>query len=300
MNRTLAVVLGALGAGAVAVIAVATGLFSTTDVTEFTAEQQQLIAEHVYGGLPGTANLRVRNGYVLSYNPETRAPNWVAYHIVSDYRNTPERTGKWATFRQDPDIDNEAKDAEYVGLQASRGHVRGHLAPYGVMGGDRDGDGQYAADDDGLTVYQGNYMSNIAPQHHAAFNGSGGLWYKLERWVQDQLVTAQGREVWVFGGCIFGYGAPEKVGPDSDIWVPPMFYKVVITEQQGSQTPLVLAFLFSHQRSKHGDIQDFLVSVDVLEALTGLDFLSDLADGTETELEDKDTWEVWEAHFGSN
>ena len=62
---------------------------------------------------------------------------------------------------------------DYKGLFTSRGYARGHLAPYGVMGGDRDGDGQLAKEgdpDDEVTIFQGNLMSNIPPQHHYGFN----------------------------------------------------------------------------------------------------------------------------------
>ena len=150
--------------------------------------------------MPGTENIYIRKGYILSYNPETRTPDWVAYHIKPDYRKTPKREGRFSSFRNDPDIDNEAKNSEYTGLFSSEGYARGHLAPYGVMGGDRDGDGKYARDgdeDDKETIFQANYMSNIAPQQHKSFNGSPGLWWTLERWIQDVLITEQGKEVWV-------------------------------------------------------------------------------------------------------
>jgi len=176
------------------------------------------------------------------------------------------------------------------------------------MGGDRDGDGSYAeyhADDssnigdpdDALTIFQANYMSNIAPQHQSGFNGSPGLWYDLERWVQDKLVQAQQREVWVFSGCIFGKGMHEKVGPNADIWVPPMFYSIVVTEGGVDGLPIVLAYLFPHQRIRHGTLDSFLVSVDVIEALTGLDFFSDLDDPSEKWLEDQDTWNFAQEYF---
>jgi endonuclease G, mitochondrial len=53
--------------------------------------------------------------------------------------------------------------------------------------------------------------------------------------------------------------------------------------------PILLAFLFPHQWMRHGEIENFLVSVDVVEALTGLDFFS----GLEGWLEDLDTFENW-------
>jgi endonuclease G len=282
--------------------------------SSFSDEQKELIEEHVYGGLPSNENIYVRNAYVLCYNPKTRTPNWVAYHVTADYRNTPRRTGRFSRFRTDPNIDSGVNTSEYVGLLKSRGYARGHLAPYGIMGGSRDDDDDYAEynpddssdvgdEDDALTVYQGNYMSNIAPQHHTGFNGSGGLWFELERWIQDDMVQEGGEEVWVFAGCIFGKGEHEKVGTKENIWVPPMFYKIVIMEGGDSDLPIVLAYLFPHQRVRHGDIDSFLVSVDVIEALAGVDFFKDLDDDENIDtkdvewLEDEDTWNFAKEYF---
>lgn len=47
---------------------------------------------------------------------------------------------------------------------------------------------------DVLAIFEGNYMSNIAPQLHNGLNDSGGVWIKAERWVQDCIVKT-GHEV---------------------------------------------------------------------------------------------------------
>lgn len=104
-------------------IAVSWNASAGSSAPSFTDAQKQLIAEHAYKGLPSTENIHVRNAYVLSYNPTTRTPNWVAYHVRKDYRNTPSRKGWAKSFRVDPDIANEAKDAEYNGLHTKRGYA---------------------------------------------------------------------------------------------------------------------------------------------------------------------------------
>lgn len=272
-------------------------------------EHRAAIDEHVYAGLPATQHVYIRRGYILGYNLNTRTPAWVAYSIVPEYRNTPRRDGPFERLRDDPDISNEPDYNEYRGLFDARGYARGHLAPYAAMGGDRDGDGrraEYHKDDpenigdadDARTVFEANYMSNIVPQHHTGFNGGGrfagehrpGLWYELERWIQDELVTREKRRVWIVAGCIFGPGEHERVGPNRDIAVPPMFYKIVVYEEPGEPIPVVLAYLFPHQRVRHGDLEAFLVSVDIIEALSGLDFFHELDDLTEFRLEDTDSW----------
>lgn len=270
---------------------------------DFSPAEHALVDEHVFGGLPSNDNVHVRRGYVLGYLPEARIPRWVAYHVTPDYRRVPPRNGRYRTFRVDPDIPSAARDADYVGLEGSRGLVRGHLAPYAVMGGDRDHDGGVSpqdADEDS-TIFQANYMSNIAPQHQTGFNGSGGLWNELERKVQDEWVEGDAQNLWVFAGSVVGPGQHELVGPANDIVVPPMFWKIVIRapETEG-ELPTVLAFLFPHQRVAHGDIEDFLVSVDIVEALTGLDFFTDLDPAEQHTLEDLDTSQNWAAFEGGH
>lgn len=262
-------------------------------------EQKTLLDEHVMGGLPGIGFTLIRQGYVASYDAERRVPTWVAYHVTPAYLDTPKRESRFSRFRTDPDLDNPVVRSDYT----HSGYARGHLAPFAVMGGDRDAD-SLRADldnditdlDDEKTVFEANYMSNMTPQHQAAFNGAGGIWFKLERWIQDTLVKEDSMDVWVFAGSIFGPGETEHIGPDSSIAVPPLFFKMVITKDE-EDDPRVLAFLLPHHRVRHGDIEDYLVSVDIIEALTGLDFFNALADDQETALERIDTFETWETHF---
>ncbi|HHS13450.1 MAG TPA: DNA/RNA non-specific endonuclease [bacterium] len=263
------------------------------DLSALSEHQRALLNEHVYGGLPDSSHIYIRNAYVSSYNPEYRVPAWVAYRVVPDYLKTPPRSGKFSRFREAPDLMYPVIDNDYRGLLDSLGYARGHMVPYGVSGGDRNQDGLYADEDDHdqLSIFEVNYLSNIAPQNHSEFNGFGGLWYNLERFIQDSLVRGRGMELWIFAGCLFGPGEVEKVGRQKDIGVPAMFYKIVIHESDG--VPRVLAFLFPHQRTAHGEIQNFLVSIDVIEQLTGLDFFHEWEDGFEREFERQDTWRFW-------
>ena len=108
----------------------------------------------------------------------------------------------------------------------------------------------------------------------------------------------QQKKVWVFAGCIFGPGEHQKVGPGKDIWVPARFYKIVVIEKPNSDVPQVLAFLFPHQYSAHGRIEDFLVSVDIIEAMSRENFFREFDDTDEKSLEAKDTWGTWKRFGG--
>jgi len=263
---------------------------------------------HVYCGQPSHDALLLRQGYVLAYDHERLVPKWVAYRVEPEYRNTPIRQGVFARYRTDPDFVDPVVDTDYDGLfDANVGNfARGHLAPYAVMGGDRDGDGQYASLDetendpeDAQTLFEANYMSNMAPQHHYQFNGPGGLWFKVERWIQDDLVKTGGRSAWVFAGTLFGSGPAEWEVSAKGIAVPPVFWKIVIEETFTPEEPRVLAFLLPHQRVSHGDLTDYLVSVDIIEQLTGLNFFSDLSEAQQEQIERTDTCANWNAYFNT-
>lgn len=284
----------------------------------YSTYNQQLIDEHIYGGMPGYDNIYIRQAYIMSYNHDNRIPNWVAYHVQPGYTNTVPRYGIFSSYRVDKNIPNPVTDAEYQGLfDDGEGYVRGHLAPFNISGGDRDGDGllgvadtngdgkvdrfdmtglelwEYVEDADELSrVYEINYLSNMTPQDSDGFNGGSGIWRDLERFVQRKLVDEQEKELWIYAGTVLGKGEMKKVGPNKDITVPPMFFKIVIRKDENDK-PKVLAFLLPHHRVAHGDIQDFLVSVDIIEAMTGLDFFRDLEDSEEAELESMDTWQNW-------
>jgi len=270
------------------------GLLGQMSFSDLDQESKALYLEHVYGGQPDDDSVLVRNAYVANYDSELRIPNWCAYHITKDYLNTPTRTNRFKKFREDPDVADPVSDDDYDGLFDSLGYARGHLAPYKILGGDRDDDGRYAAldgdsdVDDDLTVFQGNYMSNIAPQLHNGFNGSGGLWFKTERWVQDKVVS-ESVDVWEFsGGLVIDDRFIETVGPNNDIAVPDLYYKVVIKEDSNGQ-PEVLVFLFPHSDNKDDieerDIFQFLVSVDYLEAISGLDFFNSFSKEEQSKIE---------------
>ena len=58
----------------------------------------------------------------------------------------------------------------------------------------------------------------------------------------------------------------------------------------GPDDRIFLAFLFPHQRVSHGEVEGFLVSIDVIEAMVGVDFIADLEDSAENAVQDADTF----------
>lgn len=253
----------------------------------------ELISEHIYGGAPTSDPVLVRRGYVTSYDSVHRVPRWTAWHVVPDYLDTPSRRSRWKRFRVDPDTPDAVTNGDYTNIPKADVdgkedfYARGHLAPYFVSGGDRDGDGVDAEIeedlkvediDDACTVFEINYMTNIAPQLHNSLNGSGGPWYKVETLVREQ--AKDGEEFHVLAGTIFGnvpiktIGNPNDNRPDT-IGVPHMFWKVIVSEDHA------FGFLFEHDaqlhpnglgcRLKEMNVQNCLVAITEIEALADID-----------------------------
>ena len=272
-------------------------------------EKAALAAEHLFGGPPSPGAILIRRGYVTEYDATRRVPRWAAWHAAPEYLMPPKRKGRWARFRTDPDVANPVRKSHYNGLFAAFDLARGHIVPYFIAGGDRDGDGQDAeietADnlpvediDDACTVFEVNYMSNIAPQLHGTFNGAGGLWYALETKVRKDIVGA-GRPIHIIAGSVFGDAPVRRVGPDKDIHVPHMFYKILIGEAGA------VAFLFTHEArigpkgcALDAALESCIVTVGDIEAVTGLDFFADLGDEAEALIEDTDGRAVWQTLLG--
>jgi len=255
--------------------------------------------------------VHVRRAYVLSYNYALQVPKWVAWHVIPDYRDTPERTSIWKSFRTDPEI-SAVKDGDYVGwYDSEENFARGHIAPYFISGGDRDNDGKDAEIEstlkiedeyDACTVYEVNAMSNIAPQYHTRFNGSPGEWYTLESAVRKMV--DKGKEFHVFAGTVFMEGrAVQKIGnrdqeaTEWKIGVPHGFFKIVVDSDNNE----AVGFLFDHQQNLENGCNidsitsytDCIVSIEEIEQVTNLKFFSLLDTNRNNLLIETSTLSTW-------
>ena len=125
--------------------------------------------------------------------------------------------------------------------------------------------------------------SNISPQEHK-FNS--GVWNRLEQKVRYWAGKYNGVFV-VTGGVL--KGSMKTIG-DEDVAVPNQFYKVLIDNNTGSTK--MIAFLMPHQNSNQ-PLYKFVVSVDRIEELTGIDFFSELDDTIENKLEASSSYKGW-------
>ena len=91
----------------------------------------------------------------------------------------------------------------------------------------------------------------------------------------------------VTGGVL--KGKLKTIGSEK-VAVPNQFYKVLIDSNSGKTK--MIAFLMPHENSKK-PLYEFVVSVDAIEALTGIDFFPQLEDTLETTLEASSSYKDW-------
>ncbi len=205
--------------------------------------------------------------YTLSYNEEHEQADWVAYELTKEEATTTtyDRTDD---FRADPSVTTGSADlSDYQPTEDT--YARGHMAPAA--------DFRWSE----KAMSESFYMSNMSPQVHA-FNE--GKWMYLEMEVRHWAEIYNG--VYVVTGPVLKDDLP-TIGSHK-VSVPEMYYKVILDldEEKG------IGFLMPNK-----DIDDtfknYAVSIDEVEAATGLDFFPALDDKTEEKTESTLNMSLW-------
>jgi endonuclease G len=223
------------------------------------------------GGLAATANLRIltNRGYVVGYSETLANPLWAAYR-VADLAQIPVPKARPEKFEIDRRTVARIAPEDYAGS----GFDRGHLAP------------NYAiATRHGSAAQRETFlMSNITPQRHAL---NAGLWREFEQKIATSYPARYG-EVWVLVGPIFG---PNPSRLRGRVAVPEAFFAIVIDENEGRLR--TLALIVPHDAPADAEPSRYLTTIDEIQQRTGLDFLSELEDADERQVEQQRAARIW-------
>jgi endonuclease G, mitochondrial len=204
--------------------------------------------------------------YSLSYNEKYEQAEWVAYELSKNqlgYSNH-----KRPYFIDDPKVvSGSANWKNYI----RSGYDRGHLCPAG--------DRRFSKQAFNETFY----TSNITPQKND-FNA--GIWNRLEQKTRYWAKKYDG--LYVVTGGVLQPGL-KSIG-NEDVSVPNYFYKILIDKINGKYK--AIAFLLPHQESDK-PLYDFVVPIDKVEKITGIDFFSKLPDAIETKIESNSDYKNW-------
>jgi endonuclease G len=213
-----------------------------------------------------TGQIIHHEGYSLSYSEPNEQAEWVAYELKKEHLSN--SNFKRPYFEIDAAVKTGAADWQNY---KNSGFDRGHLCPAG--------DRAYSQ-----KAYNETFLtSNISPQRHD-FNS--GIWNTLEQKVRYWASKYNG--VFVVSGGVLN-GDMETIG-DEQVAVPNQFYKILIDTNSGKTK--MIAFLMPHENSQK-PLYKFVVPVDSIEVLTGIDFFPELEDTLEDKLEASANYKEW-------
>jgi endonuclease G len=204
--------------------------------------------------------LIAHNFYDLCYNFKYKLSKWTSYSLTDDMLKG--KTKRTNNFRSDPllamnESPTNENDYKYTGYD------RGHLVPAADMKINLN------------AMNESFYMTNMAPQH-PSFNR--GIWKRLEN--QVRRITNVEKKVHIVTGPVFNF--KKKVTKDKRLSIPKQFFKIIYIEHK--KFPKMIAFLMNNKKSNL-HIDKFIVSVDEVERLTGIDFFENLPSKLEESLE---------------
>lgn len=210
------------------------------------------------------------NFFTLSYSEAHEQAEWVAYELSKS--DLSRNDFKRPYFIEDKKV--KTKSADWRNYKNS-GYDRGHLVPAG---------------DRRMSVEAYNetfFTSNISPQDRE-FNA--GIWNRLEQKVRYWAGKYDGVYV-VTGGVLTGN---MKTIGDEKVSVPNEFYKIVVDVSDGNYK--AIAFVIPNRPSSQS-FYEYVVSIDEIEAKTGIDFFPNLPDSIENNLEQMVDLKAWGAEI---
>ena len=229
----------------------------------------------IYGyptGTPVTNDLIIRDSYALSSNDATKFADWVAYRLTQhEVIGTLDLERKWHSdpwLHPTETLQGEKSRDDYGGA-SNLGYDRGHQAPLASFRGSRH-------------ASQTNFMSNITPQKSAL---NQGPWRILEDRIRN-LVKGHYNELWVMTGPLYERDMPALPSADQPHKVPSGYWKIVVVEDDSSAHDIkVAAFIFDQDTPRNDPIAGHVVTVRDVEQRSGLDFLHELPDTAEQQVE---------------
>ena len=205
-----------------------------------------------------------RKGFSFSYSETHEQSEWVAYELTDKDMLATNYNRPY--FNQDPLVTSASADWRNF---KNSGYDRGHLCPAGDRKSSKE-------------LYDETFFtSNIAPQI-PSFNN--GVWNRLEQKTRYWATKYNGLYV-ITGGVL--KGELKTIGKEK-VAVPNYFYKILMTKDHSK----MIGFLVPHEPSK-APLYSFVVTVDEIEKLTGIDFFLELEDTIENKLEAEVSYKKW-------
>lgn len=207
------------------------------------------------------------NGFTVSYNRNLHLPNYVVWELTAE--ETAGEVKRSSKFMVDPEVVGSATLDDY----RNSGFDRGHMVPAADM----------KWSEDAMTAC--HYMTNIAPQRHTL---NAGAWSTLENNCRNW--ARRDSAIVIVCGPVLTDRLTETIG-ESRVAVPERYFKVVLAPY--AEPPRGIGFIMPNGEVP-GGVQATAMSIDEVEAITGLDFFVNLPDSIEAIVESQNRYQNWQ------
>ena len=282
-------------------------------------ENENLLLGNPSNARDNTSNpnnyLMVKDQYSLSYNKKLNTPNWVSWHLDYNDIGDTERSKSFTTDKTLPEGWYRVTSNDYKGTNYNRGHMcpsadrtasridnkatfvmtnvipqtpENNQGPWAKLE-------NYSRD----LVREGKELYIISGQHmsigHLKTTGNQKIYVPSNGWNSDQRMSVDHLKT----------TGTQKINVPLNVWK----IIIVLDDDEGlddlyridneglddlyriTEDTRVIAVVMPNTRTiRHKDWDEFLVSVDYIEELTGDNYLSKIPDEIEKEIEKKSTF----------
>ena len=231
--------------------------------------------------IPSKNDIIKHHALVISYNEEHEQANWVAHKINKKIIDG--NVSRTNNFRVDSQIESGSSEEKDYFLKTKLpsgkytydgfGYDRGHLAP--------SADFKWSK----TALSDSYYYSNMSPQL-PEFNRKG--WANIEGFLRSYVYENE-TDLLVVTGPYYNENVKKSERSKNNMSIPDYFFKVAVD----LKNMLGVGFLVPHEKLT-SPIESYVVSIDSIEAFTGLDFNFQLTDSLENKLEKEMEVKSWQ------
>ena len=209
-----------------------------------------------------------RRGYVVSYNKDTKTPNWVAWHLTAAHTEGDASRPNAGAFHEDIEVpEPRANNEDFKGS----GWSRGHMCPAG--------DNKW----DSTAMYESFLLTNVCPQHA---NLNSRVWNQIE--ISCRQWAAKYGDLYIVCGPIYFNQEHDTIGYNRVV-VPEAFFKVVLCL---NDKPKGIGFICRNtDGNKKKDL--YVHSINQIERITGYTFFPHLSPSVTELVKSKGDLKEW-------
>ena len=210
-----------------------------------------------------------RKGYIVSYNKDTKVPNWVAWRLSAEHIRG---KAQWTNNAWHEDFDVSMPRATNRDYESTNWD-HGHMCP--------PEDNMWNSD----ALYETFLYTNCCPQN-AILND--GTWNQIE--IACRQWAEKYGELDIVCGPIFFRQQHETIG-DNKVVVPEAFFKVIVC--MSGDTPKGIAFIL--RNSNANKVKDLHVNyIKEVERITGITFFPHLPKELAESIKNKVSLDDWD------